>query len=68
MGGSHGGFLSAWLASHPEFSEKVKCSLIINGVTYAPGNLTGSNIPDWIFATLPSEKREISWPISPEDL
>lgn len=52
MGGSHGGFLTGWLTCHEQFSSKVKCSIMLNSVVYGPSILAGSNIPDWLFATL----------------
>ena len=52
MGGSHGGFLTGWLTCHETFSNKVKCAVMINSVAYGPSIISGSNIPDWAFATL----------------
>ena len=51
-GFSHGGFLSGWLISHPEFSKRVKTGLVGNGVMYGPSIVCGSNIPGWAFSTL----------------
>ena len=48
MGGSHGGFLTAHLSSQL----KVKKSVILNGVLYGPGILSGTSIPEWIYSTL----------------
>ena len=41
---------------------------MINSVVYGPSILAGSNIPDWAFAALQTNQRDIEWPVSDENL
>lgn len=66
-GYSHGGFLTGHLITHPEFSKKVKCAFIGNGVL-GPHILFETNIPSWSFATLQTMQRDLQWPVSKENL
>ena len=67
-GGSHGGFLTAWLAGHPKFCNRVRTAIAINAVIYGPAVLTGSNIPEWAYGTFPSPAQKMEWPVSTEAL
>ena len=49
-GGSHGGFLSAWLIGHPEYKSLYKAASLWNPVLNMSFEITSTDIPDWVFA------------------
>ena len=67
-GWSHGGFLTGWMITHPEFCKYIKCSVIYNGVLHGPAMLSGSTIPEWTYAVFNTDRKIIEWPISCENL
>ena len=66
-GYSHGGFIAAHLLTKIELKNKIKASLILNGVLYCPIVISGS-IPKWSFATYNTDKKKLEWPISKNNL
>jgi hypothetical protein len=46
-GGSHGGFLTAWLLGHAQHSELFRCGVLWNPVTNLPSMVTVTDIPEW---------------------
>lgn len=50
FGGSHGGFLGAWLIGHERSKDLFKSAILWNGVFDLNYNTTASDIPDWAFA------------------
>lgn len=67
-GFSYGGFLSCWLAVHPEFCKRLKVSVPVNPVTFMPEMVSTTDIPDWVFAESLSKERYLSFDYSEEDL
>jgi pimeloyl-ACP methyl ester carboxylesterase len=67
-GFSYGGFLSCWLAVHPEFCKRLKVSVPVNPVTFMPEMVSTSDIPDWVFAESLSKERYFKFDYSDEDL
>ena len=74
-GGSHGGFLTAWLLGHPSHSSLFRCGVLWNPVTNLPSMVTATDIPEWCFAEcLPPGSADdlgphgVRWPLSPERL
>lgn len=67
-GFSYGGFLSCWLAVHPEFCKRLKVSVPVNPVTFMPEMVSTSDIPDWVFAESLSKERYLSFDYTEEDL
>eukprot|EP01053_Blabericola_migrator_P001939 Blabericola_migrator_1__1938@NODE_1528_length_4336_cov_126_766222_g1004_i0_p1_GENE_NODE_1528_length_4336_cov_126_766222_g1004_i0NODE_1528_length_4336_cov_126_766222_g1004_i0_p1_ORF_typecomplete_len725_score176_96Peptidase_S9/PF00326_21/4_7e25Hydrolase_4/PF12146_8/6_6e03Hydrolase_4/PF12146_8/1e08Abhydrolase_3/PF07859_13/2_9e06DLH/PF01738_18/3_4e06Abhydrolase_1/PF00561_20/1_3e05UPF0227/PF05728_12/0_001Abhydrolase_6/PF12697_7/0_00073PhoPQ_related/PF10142_9/3_9e03PhoPQ_related/PF10142_9/1_6e03PhoPQ_ len=47
IGGSHGGFLTGHLVTHPKLQKILKGGIIWNGVLDLAYNYTTSDIPDW---------------------
>ena len=54
-GGSHGGFLSAWLIGHPEFKSLYKVASLWNPVLNMSYMVQATDIPDWILACTKNE-------------
>lgn len=50
MGGSHGGFMTAWLIGHPEFKDLWAAAAIRNAVLDMSYMVVATDIPDWIYA------------------
>ena len=65
-GGSHGGFLSAWLSVHSEYSKLFKAALIINPVVNIYSLFTSSDIPDWAYEL--SLNKELEFGVSDDDI
>jgi acylaminoacyl-peptidase len=49
-GGSHGGFLSAWLVGHPKYKAIYQAACMRNPVLNMAFMVTATDIPDWIYA------------------
>ena len=49
-GGSHGGFLTAWLLGAPAHQSLYACGVLWNPVTDLPSMLGSTDIPEWIHA------------------
>ncbi|KAJ1626748.1 Alpha/Beta hydrolase protein [Pavlovales sp. CCMP2436] len=47
FGGSHGGFLTAWLAGHPTHRKLFKAAVLWNPVIDIGGMLGTTDIPEW---------------------
>ena len=68
-GGSHGGFLTAWLLGHPEHKELFRCGVLWNPVTNLPSMVTVTDIPEWCIAEcLPKGGPSLAWPLTPDQL
>ena len=74
-GGSHGGFLTAWLLGHPSHASLFRCGVLWNPVTNLPSMVTATDIPEWCFAEClpPGSSTDLGphgvrWPLSPEML
>jgi acylaminoacyl-peptidase len=50
FGGSHGGFLTAWLAGHPKWCDMWACGVMRNAVLDMNYMSASTDIPDWIHA------------------
>ena len=61
-GGSHGGFLTAWLLGHPEYRHMFKTGIVLNGVINMAAMVSLTDIPDWVYAECLSKSLE--WPPS----
>lgn len=51
-GGSHGGFLTAWLCGHPTYKDLWACSAMRNAVLDMNYMNASTDIPDWIAACI----------------
>ena len=49
-GGSHGGFLTAWLTGHKDYKDMWAAASIWNGGMDIPYKVVATDIPDWNFA------------------
>ena len=49
-GGSHGGFLTAWLIGHPEYRKMFTVACMRNPVLHIPYAVHSTDIPDWMYA------------------
>eukprot|EP00908_Phaeocystis_cordata_P013729 Transcript_24788.p1 GENE.Transcript_24788~~Transcript_24788.p1 ORF type:complete len:357 (+),score=145.14 Transcript_24788:1549-2619(+) len=68
-GGSHGGFLTAWMLGHPEHAALFRCGVLWNPVTNLPSMVTVTDIPEWCFAEcLPPGNPGLAWPLSHEQI
>mmetsp|Transcript_28436 Transcript_28436/g.45795 ORF Transcript_28436/g.45795 Transcript_28436/m.45795 type:complete len:718 (-) Transcript_28436:26-2179(-) len=54
-GGSHGGFLTAWLIGHKEFRNLFSCAALWNPVINMSYMMQSTDIPDWIVACCQSK-------------
>jgi len=61
-GGSHGGFLSGWLLSHPKYAISINCAAIRNPAIDLNYMAQYSDIPEWAFAV--ASCSEIKFPLS----
>mmetsp|Transcript_41087 Transcript_41087/g.55808 ORF Transcript_41087/g.55808 Transcript_41087/m.55808 type:complete len:92 (+) Transcript_41087:157-432(+) len=64
-GGSHGGFLTAWLIGHPKFKNLWSSAVIWNGVLNMSYNVVSTDIPDWIAGCC--QDKELNYAITAED-
>ena len=58
-GGSHGGFLSAWLVGHPKYKAIYQTACMRNPVLNMAFMVTATDIPDWIYAC--NQKRDFDF-------
>jgi len=65
-GGSHGGFLTCCLVSHPEWCDKFAAACIWNPVTAMHSALLFSDIPDWHHSVALNKPHE--WTVTKEDM
>lgn len=65
-GGSHGGFLTAWLLGSPHKS-LFRCGALWNPVVDLPAMLGATDIPEWCAAEAYAQP-ELKWPLSSEQL
>lgn len=49
-GGSHGGFLTAWLIGHPKYKHLWRAAVLWNAVLNMSYNVVSTDIPDWVFS------------------
>jgi acylaminoacyl-peptidase len=49
-GGSHGGFLTGWLAGHPKFKDLWAAAVLWNPVINMSYMVAATDIPDWMYA------------------
>ena len=64
-GGSHGGFLTAWLLGHPEHKELFRCGALWNPVTNLPSMVTVTDIPEWCIAACLSLTLTLALTVTP---
>ncbi|GBG25434.1 Acylamino-acid-releasing enzyme [Hondaea fermentalgiana] len=50
-GGSHGGFLTGWLAGHPQYKDLFCAAALWNPVLNLNYNLVATDIPDWVLGS-----------------
>lgn len=50
-GGSHGGFLTGWLAGHPEYKDLFCAGVLWNPVLNLNYNIVATDIPDWVLGS-----------------
>ncbi|KAL1500278.1 hypothetical protein AB1Y20_012945 [Prymnesium parvum] len=62
-GGSHGGFLTAWLLGAPRHKSLFKCGALWNPVVDLPAMLGTTDIPEWCAAEAYASC-ELKWPVS----
>ncbi len=65
-GGSHGGFLSAWLSVHPEYTKLFNSAVILNPVIDIYSLYTSSDIPDWAYEL--TSLKELNFAVSDEEM
>ena len=66
-GGSHGGFLSAWLIGHPKYKDLWATACIRNPVLDMNYMRSATDIPDWIDACVLNRKINLA-NVSTEDV
>jgi len=59
-GGSHGGFLSAWLIGHPQYKDLWATACIRNPVLDMNYMRSATDIPDWIDACVFNRKLDLA--------
>mmetsp|Transcript_26546 Transcript_26546/g.18829 ORF Transcript_26546/g.18829 Transcript_26546/m.18829 type:complete len:93 (+) Transcript_26546:1354-1632(+) len=64
-GGSHGGFLTAWLIGHPKYKHLWRAAVLWNAVLNMSYSIISSDIPDWVVACC--QNKELTYGISAED-
>ena len=62
-GGSHGGFLTAWLLGHPAHSSLYACGVLWNPVVDLPAMLGTTDIPEWVVAEALGDVT-LRWPLT----
>lgn len=65
-GGSHGGFLTCSVISHPDWADRFKAACIWNPVTAMHSTVSFSDIPDWHYAVACNKPN--TWIPSKEDI
>ena len=58
-GGSHGGFLSAWLIGHPKYKDLWSAACLRNPVLDMNYMRSATDIPDWIEACVLNRELEL---------
>ena len=66
-GGSHGGYLTAWLLGC-EDRDLYSCGVLWNPVVDLPAMLGTTDIPEWVAAEGGMGNEGVEWPITPEQL
>lgn len=66
FGGSHGGYLGAWLISKIETKSFFKAAALRNPVVHLPAMILTTEIPEWGYAC--AFNRESDWPTKKEDM
>ena len=61
FGGSHGGFLTAWLLASPEHRNLFSGGVLWNPVVDLPAMLAATDIPEWYAAPLGGVWRDDGW-------
>ncbi|CAI2385739.1 unnamed protein product [Moneuplotes crassus] len=65
-GGSHGGFLTCSIISHPDWVDRFSAACIWNPVTAMHATVTFSDIPDWHYSVACNKPN--TWILSREDV
>ena len=65
FGGSHGGFLTAWLLGHPVYKSLFKTGILWNPSTSISLGVCTTDIVDWNFST--GLNKKVEWPVTRED-
>jgi len=63
-GGSHGGFLTAWLLGAAEHKALYSCGVLWNPVVDLPAMFGATDIPEWVVAEALGSKEDVRWPLS----
>ena len=67
FGGSHGGFLGAWLVGSPRHRDLFRAAVLWNPVVDLPAMVGTTDIPEWCAAE-GFGKAELRWPLSADEL
>lgn len=66
-GGSHGGFLTAWLIGAEATRDMYQCGVLWNPVVDLHGMLGATDIPEWVYAEGLAAAGP-TWPLTPDDV
>lgn len=63
-GGSHGGFLTAWLLGSEEHNRLYSCGVLWNPVVDLAGMACATDIPEWVAAEGLGSPDDFQWPLT----